>query len=92
MTFLDLSTLQPLDEEAIRSLSSEIGRVLIVEDTPLQGSVAESVVRIIETHCDADIRIVSAASMPVPFSRRLESYVLPCDEAILSAANELLCR
>ena len=92
VTFLDLSTLQPLDEESIRSLSSEIGRVLIVEDTPLQGSVAESVVRIIETHCDADIRIVSAASMPVPFSRRLESYVLPCDEAILSAANELLCR
>lgn len=84
--FFDLATLAPLDEEGIKEHSSRAKRILIVQDTPIQGSVGESVYRIArEANSKAEIKLVSAKSMPVPFSQRLESAVLISKDDILNA-------
>lgn len=87
-TFFDLATLAPLDEEGIKSYSSRFDRILIVQDTPLQGSVGESVYRIArEANLNANIKIISAKNMPVPFSKMLERAVLVSEEDILKALS-----
>ena len=90
-TFLDLCSLKPLDEEAIKKWSRKIGKVLIVENVPLQSSVAESIMRIImEEGIKAEIRVVSALDMPLAFSRKLEYEALPNRERILKEADSLI--
>lgn len=84
--FFDIATLSPLDAEGIEAYSRKAKRIVIVEDTPLQGSVAESVYRIArEANASASIKIVSARNMPVPFSERLESATLVSTRDILNA-------
>ena len=90
-TFLDLCSLKPLDEEAIKKWARKIGKVLIVENVPLQSSVAESIIRIImEEGIKAEIRVVSALDMPLAFSRKLEYEALPNRERILKEADSLI--
>ena len=90
-TFLDLCSLKPLDEEAIKKWARKIGKVLIVENVPLQSSVAESIMRIImEEGIKAEIRVVSALDMPLAFSRKLEYEALPNRERILKEADSLI--
>ena len=90
ITFVDLATINPLDEETIKKEYSRIGKALIVQDTPLECSVAESVMRIIaDTDLPVCARIVSAESMPVPVARSLESSVLPDADRIRKAAFSL---
>ncbi len=93
ITFLDLATISPLDEEAIASHYTRIGKALIVEDTPLEGSVAESVLRIIASlpsYTPGSVRIVSALPSPVPFSPALESAVLVSGESIRAEAISMI--
>ena len=93
MTFIDLLSLQPLDEEAIIREYSRIGRALIAEDTPLAGSVAESVMRIIAllpSYRPGSVEILSARPMPLPCPRSLEEEVLVTDSGIRDAAMRLL--
>ncbi len=93
VTFLDLATISPLDEESIRTCYSRIGRALIVEDAPLGGSVADAVMRIIaamDGYRPGSVRIVSALQSPVPFSRTLESSVLPGGQRIRKEALSLM--
>ena len=89
-TFFDLATLSPMDEEGIREYASKFKRILIVQDTPLYGSVAESVYRIArDANSDAFIEILSAESMPVPFSQSLERAVLVNEEKVLASYKRL---
>ena len=89
-TFLDLATIHPLDEDAIARAYRRIGKALIVQDTPLPGSVGESVLRVISgLGMKVDARLVSALDMPVPVSKELESSVFPDREAVLKAAFSL---
>ena len=93
ITFLDLATLQPLDKETILNEFSRIGKALIVQDTPLGGSVAESVLSIVSAlpnYRAGRCRILHALSMPLPPSREGEECVLPGDSAIRDAAEALL--
>ena len=90
ITFIDLATINPLDEETIRREFSRIGKMLVVQDTQLVCSVAESVIRIAsETGLPVKARVVSAASMPLPVSRKLENMVLPDAAKIAEAAFSL---
>ena len=91
VTFLDLCTLKPLDEEAIKEWAGRIGKILIVENVPLQSSVAESIIRIIqESGIKATIKIVSALEMPLAFSRKLENATLPNRDRIRKAFDNLM--
>ncbi len=89
-TFLDIASLRPLDENAIRKEASSFRSILILEDTPLQGSVAETVLRLVrEVNRDAAVSVLSAKNIPLAFTRRLEGETLPSDDDILSEARRL---
>lgn len=91
VSFFDLATIKPLDEEGIAALSSKFDKILIVQDTPLPGSVGESVYRIASgANKRARIEIISALDLPIPFSRTLEMGVLVNEERILKGYEELL--
>ena len=93
ITFIDLLSLQPLDEETIAREYCRIGRALIAEDTPLPGSVAESVMRVIAlqtAYRPGSVEILAARPMPLPCPRSLEEEVLVTDDEIRDAAIRLL--
>ena len=93
VTFLDLCTLKPLDQEAIKYWTKKIKKVLIVENVPLQSSVAETIRRrISEQRSEAEVRVVSALDMPLAFSRKLENATLPNSDRIRKEADKLLGR
>ena len=89
-TFLDIVSLKPLDEEGIKEYASRFDRIMIVEDTPLQGSVAESVIRLVrEVNTSSVIITVTAEDMPLAFTRKLEGETLVSNSDILSAYMRL---
>ncbi|MBQ0070965.1 MAG: pyruvate dehydrogenase, partial [Spirochaetales bacterium] len=91
VTYLDIASLKPLDEEAIREYGSRFKNILIVQDTPLQGSVAETVIRILsEVPGARSLRVVGALDMPLAFSKTLERTILPSGERIRREALEML--
>ena len=93
ITFIDLATISPLDEETLRDEFKHIQKALIVEDTPLEGSVGESVMRILASESSykpGSVRIISAENMPIPVPRALEMSVLPSDEKIRQESMEML--
>ncbi len=90
ITFIDLATIKPLDEDSIRFYSSSFDRILIAEDTPLQSSVAESVIRIIRAVNDrCRISVATALDIPIPFSRKLEREVILNEERVREKYLEL---
>ena len=91
VTFLDLCTLKPLDEDADIEWAERINKILIVENVPLQSSVAESVIRIImEKGIKAEIKTVSALDLPLAFSKKLENATLPNRDRIREAYDKLV--
>ena len=89
-TFLDIASLKPLDEEAIKKEASSFCSILILEDTPLQCSIAETVLRLVrEVNRDAVISVLSAKDIPLAFTKKLEGETLPSDDDILSEARRL---
>ena len=91
VTFLDLCTLKPLDENAVIEWAERINKILIVENVPLQSSVAESVIRILmETGIKAEIKTVSALDLPLACSRKLENATLPNRDRIREAYDKLV--
>ena len=89
---MDLATISPLDNSEIIRHASSHDKILVVQDTPENGSVGDSVISIIarEVPGDEKIRLLSARSLPIPFSRNLEKSVIPTKEEIRKAAFELL--
>lgn len=92
ITYVDLATISPLDKSEIIRQASSHDKILVVQDTPENGSVGDSVISIIarEVSGDKKIRLLSARSLPIPFSRNLEKSVIPTKEEIRKAAFELL--
>ena len=91
VTFLDLCSLKPLDEEAIKEWAGKIKRILIVENVPIQSSVAETIIRIIhDSGMSVTIKCVSALEMPLAFSKKLENAILPNRDRIRKAFDSLM--
>ena len=94
ITYIDLGTISPIDEETIIEHVNRIGKVLVVEDTPIGGSVADTVVALISTRAHGALdhapRIVAARKLPTPFSKILEQSVIPTEDEIRSQVDELL--
>ncbi len=89
-TFLDIASLKPLDEEGISDYAVHFDRIMIVEDTPLRGSVAETVLRIIQSAgSTARIETVTARDIPLAFTKRLESETLVSAERIVASYGRL---
>jgi pyruvate dehydrogenase E1 component beta subunit len=90
---IDLRTLKPLDFETITDSVKKTNRVVVVHEACLTGGFgAELVARISSTlfdHLDAPVLRVAAKDVPIPFSPRLEKFVLPSMEDIVKAVRQV---
>jgi 2-oxoisovalerate dehydrogenase E1 component len=73
---LDLRTLLPWDEEAVRATVKKTGKVLVCQEDCLTGSISGEIAAWISEHCfeDLDAPVMREGSLdtPVPFSPQIE--------------------
>ncbi|MGN0907510.1 MAG: thiamine pyrophosphate-dependent enzyme [Bullifex sp.] len=80
---IDLLSLRPIDFETIRKSVVKTGKVILVEDPSFAGSVMATIAGMIasDPECFESLRrpveVISGADTPIPFSRELESAVVP---------------
>lgn len=78
---IDLRTLQPLDTETIFSSVKKTGKVIILTEDTLFGSVASDITAMITENCfeylDAPVKRVGSIESPIPFVKSLEEQYLP---------------
>jgi len=92
---MDLRTLSPMDDAAIRRSVEKTGRLIVVEeDVKTAGWGAEVVSRVVESESfyalDRAPARVAAADVPIPYNRDLEAYVRPTPEKVVEAVRSLL--
>jgi pyruvate/2-oxoglutarate/acetoin dehydrogenase E1 component len=89
----DPRTLVPLDQEGMLASVAKTGRVVIADEGHLRGGAAGDLAAIIIDHgfdyLNAPIKRVTALDVPIPFSPPLESYVLPDENRIKAAVQEI---
>jgi pyruvate dehydrogenase E1 component beta subunit len=93
---VDPRTLRPLDDEPIFESVRKTGRCVVVEEGwPMSGFGAEIVHRV-QRECfdllDAPILRVTAADVPMPYSKMLEKAYLPQPEKVVEAVHQVLYR
>lgn len=91
---VDLRTVYPLDKETIIDRAKNTGKVLLVTEDNLEGSVMSEVSAIIAEHClfelDAPIMRLAAPDVPsMPFSPVLENEIMMNPEKILNKMRKL---
>lgn len=90
---LDLRSLRPYDTEAIKATVQKTGRVLVLNEATLMGSVAGEYASFISEHCfehlDAPVLRMGALETPIPYAPELEQAMLPSHEKIVSALRKL---
>lgn len=91
---LDLRTLYPLDKEAIIKAASKTGKVLLVTEDNLEGSVISEVSAIIGENClydlDAPIMRLAGPDVPsMPYAPPMEDYFMMNPEKIYKKMLEL---
>jgi 2-oxoisovalerate dehydrogenase E1 component len=81
LDILDLRSLVPMDFEAIRGSVKRTGKVIVLNEDCLTGSIASDVAAWIGENCfeflDAPVRRVGSLDTPVPFAKALENQFLP---------------
>lgn len=91
---VDLRTVYPLDKETIIDRAKNTGKVLLVTEDNLEGSIMSEVSAIIAEHClfdlDTPIMRLAAPDVPsMPFSPVLENEIMMNPEKILNKMREL---
>ncbi|MBO2010456.1 thiamine pyrophosphate-dependent enzyme [Hymenobacter negativus] len=78
---LDLRTLLPWDQEAVRKTVEKNGRVLILHEDTMTGGIGGEIAAWIGEHCfehlDAPVRRVASLDTAIPFAPPLEAAFLP---------------
>jgi len=78
---IDLRSLQPLDKEAIINSVKKTGKVLVLTEDSIFGSLASEISAIISEECfeylDAPVMRLGSAETPIPFALALEEGYLP---------------
>jgi len=92
---IDLRTLSPMDDGAIRRSVEKTGKLVVVEeDVKTAGWGAEVVSRIVEGPSfyalDRAPARVAGADVPIPYNRDLEAHVRPTPEKVVEAVRALL--
>jgi pyruvate dehydrogenase E1 component beta subunit len=91
---LDLRTLRPLDEEAIFNSVSKTNRVLIIQEQHEMASFGAYISHLICSRIfdelDAPVGLVSSLEVPMPYSKSLESVILPSKDTCVEAALRVL--
>ncbi|PID03525.1 MULTISPECIES: alpha-ketoacid dehydrogenase subunit beta [unclassified Sporosarcina] len=91
---LDLRTVYPLDKEAIIEAASKTGKVLLVTEDNLEGSIMSEVSAIIAENClfelDAPIKRLAGPDVPaMPYAPSMEKFFMMNPEKIEKAARDL---
>jgi 2-oxoisovalerate dehydrogenase E1 component len=77
---IDLRTLQPLDTEAIFNSVKKTGKVLVLTEDSLFGSIAHDISALIMEQCfqylDAPVKCLGSMETPIPFAADLEQQYL----------------
>lgn len=91
---VDPRSLVPLDKETILNSVKKTGKVVIVNEAPVQGSTSGEFAAIIADegfeYLEAPIKRVGAKWAPIPNPSVLEDYVLPRNDDIEKAIRQLL--
>ncbi|MFA9457309.1 alpha-ketoacid dehydrogenase subunit beta [Halalkalibacter sp. AB-rgal2] len=91
---LDLRTVYPLDQEAIKEAANKTGKVLLVTEANKEGSIMSEVAAIISEHClfdlDAPVQRIAGPDVPaMPYAPTMEKYFLINPDKIEKAMREL---
>lgn len=93
---IDLRTLKPLDFETIADSIRKTNRAVVVHEACLSGGFGAEVSARINSelfdYLDAPVLRVAAKDVPIPFSPRLENFVLPKAEDVISAVRAVTYR
>jgi pyruvate/2-oxoglutarate/acetoin dehydrogenase E1 component len=92
---VDLRTLSPMDDGAVRRSVEKTGKLVVVEeDVKTAGWGAEVVSRIVEGESfyalDRAPARVAGSDVPIPYNRNLEAHVRPTPEKVVEAVRNLL--
>jgi 2-oxoisovalerate dehydrogenase E1 component len=78
---IDLRSLMPLDTESIYTSVRKTGKVIILQEDSMFGSIASDISALLSENCfeslDAPIRRVASMETPIPFASQLEAQYLP---------------
>ncbi len=90
---IDLRSLQPLDTQTIYNSVKKTGKVIILQEDSLFGSVSSEIASLIMENCfeylDAPVKRVASIETPIPFAKNLENTYLP-KERFKEALLELI--
>ncbi|AST97275.1 alpha-ketoacid dehydrogenase subunit beta [Shouchella clausii] len=91
---LDLRTVYPLDQEAIKEAASKTGKVLLITEDNKEGSIISEVAAIIAEHClfdlDAPIERLAGPDIPaMPYAPTLEKEFLISPDKVERAIRKL---
>ncbi len=91
---VDLRTLLPLDNEAIRTTVEKTNRVIVLHEDTKTGGIAGEIAAIINEEAfdslDAPIVRITSMDAPVPFSPPLEKAFLPKVEDVVRETRRLV--
>lgn len=92
---LDLRTILPLDREAVLATVRKTGKVLLLSEDTLTGSITGELAAIIAEHAfdslDAPIRRLCTPDVPgMPYNPPQEEWLLPNSAKIMTAIRELV--
>ncbi|MBN8550727.1 MAG: alpha-ketoacid dehydrogenase subunit beta [Deltaproteobacteria bacterium] len=91
---IDLRTLRPLDKDAIFKSVAKTHRALVIQEQHSVASYGAYISHLISTELfdelDAPVGLVSSLEAPLPYSKSIESVVLPSDERCLAEARKVL--
>ncbi|WP_298535423.1 dehydrogenase E1 component subunit alpha/beta [uncultured Algibacter sp.] len=78
---IDLRTLQPLDIQTVYDSVKKTGKLIILQEDSLFGSISSDISALVAEHCfeylDAPIKRVASMETPIPFAKQLEEQYLP---------------
>ena len=81
LELIDLRTLSPLDKDCIFNSVKKTGRVLLISEDNLTGSVSSDIAAMVGESCfeylDAPVMRLGSIDTPIPFHKDLETDYLP---------------
>ncbi|WP_167132628.1 alpha-ketoacid dehydrogenase subunit beta [Paramicrobacterium chengjingii] len=91
---IDLRSIYPLDLATLTSSVRRTGRVVIVDEAPIFGSVAAQLSALIQRdafwYLDAPIKLVTAPQSPIPHSPSLIDALIPGVDDVVRAVDSVM--
>jgi pyruvate/2-oxoglutarate/acetoin dehydrogenase E1 component len=91
---IDPRTLVPLDKKTICKSVRKTGRAVVIDEgVKTCGVAAELMAIIMEEEFEslkAPVKRVTTFDIPIPFSKPLEEYVVPSEDRVIAAVNQII--